>query len=888
MAAAKSYYAEGLERGDYYAGQELPGIWHGKAAAMLGLSGEIDRDHFHLLCENIRPDTFGKLNPREDKDRKVGYDFTFSAPKSVSILQGVVGDARITEAFRRVVRETMEIIETDAHVRVRIAGVVEDRKTGNLVWGEFTHFTSRAIDSISDPQLHCHCYAFNTSFDAAEQRFKAGEFFHIKRDAPYYEAIFHSKLAMALRKLGYGIENQRYGFEVRGVGKENIERFSRRAHEIEELAEELGIQGDKKAKDGLAARTRQAKNPTQSLDQMRTEWVLRLERESLTYLDPESHEAGKPVYSFAAVDLAIEGGFERKSVVPYRRLVAEALQQSLGDCRFEAIAEEMATREELVSHVINGQQLSTTTEVIREEKEIIEFLDQTRGTTAAIDPEFAVTNPLLDENQSEAVEALLRSRNRVFVIEGRAGTGKTTLMREAVDGIELTGIRVYTFAPTSEASHKVLKAEGFDHSETIQQLLVNESLQRDMRDAVIWVDEAGLLSSKEMNQLLQIADQQNARVVLSGDTRQHRSVERGDGLRLIVESHLVEVYETQRVHRQKVAGYRMAVEHLSRGELESGFDKLEELGAIHEFDQFSEKVAALAEDYVASLTQYSSVLVVSPTHRESELVTDQIRTRLVKDGALGNECRPLVVHRNRNLTMAQRKLPQFMSIGDVVKFHQNAPGGIRKGSVFNIVDITASGDVLLEGPGGENTSLRTLDVCAAKHYQIYKTEVLEVRVGDRLRVTQNTMSEDGARLYNGSVHTVAGFSSEGDVILAGGHVVRRDAGILDFGYVSTSHASQGKTSGKVIISQGRTSSAAASLEQFYVSVSRGRDAIAIYADDKFELLEDVRRTGERMLAKELLADRSASELEQAIELARQSGYDRDRDTAMLLELQGRS
>ncbi len=136
VAAAKSYFTEGLERGDYYlAGHELPGIWQGKVAGMLGLSGEVQAEPFHQLCDNVRPDTGSKLNPRADKDRKVGYDFTFSAPKSVSILYEVIGDERILEVFQRSVRETMHRIEADAHVRVRKAGAVDERKTGNLVWG---------------------------------------------------------------------------------------------------------------------------------------------------------------------------------------------------------------------------------------------------------------------------------------------------------------------------------------------------------------------------------------------------------------------------------------------------------------------------------------------------------------------------------------------------------------------------------------------------------------------------------------------------------------------------------------------------------------------------------------------------------------------------------
>ena len=265
LEAAKSYYVEGLGRGDYYAGTELPGVWGGEAAGMLGLAGEVGKDEFHLLCENRRPDTLGKLNPRMGRGRRIGSDFTFSAPKSVSILQGVIGDGRIVAVFQEAVRETMQRIEADAHVRVRRGGVVADRRTGNLVWGEFLHFTSRPVDGVSDPGLHQHNYVFQTSYDPVEERFKSAELFHVRRDAPYYEAVFHSLLAEGLRRLGYRIENKAYGFEIAGIGEENIKRFSRRAAEIEALAEELGISDNDRAKDGLAAKTRKSKPSHRSM-----------------------------------------------------------------------------------------------------------------------------------------------------------------------------------------------------------------------------------------------------------------------------------------------------------------------------------------------------------------------------------------------------------------------------------------------------------------------------------------------------------------------------------------------------------------------------------------------------------------------------------------------
>ena len=218
---AKSYYASGLEdtHGYYAGGEPASGFWFGNGAEQLGLSGDVAKDEFHLLCDNQRPDNFGKLNPRENDKRKIGYDITFSAPKGVSILQGVVGDRRIIDVFRKSVRETMRYIEQDVHVRVRKGGVVGTRKTSNLVYAEFTHYDSRPVDGLNDANLHCHCYCFNTSFDPVLRRFMAAELYRIVKDANYYQAIFHSKLAEGLAGLGYSIENKVFGFDVAGVGQ---------------------------------------------------------------------------------------------------------------------------------------------------------------------------------------------------------------------------------------------------------------------------------------------------------------------------------------------------------------------------------------------------------------------------------------------------------------------------------------------------------------------------------------------------------------------------------------------------------------------------------------------------------------------------------------------
>jgi conjugative relaxase-like TrwC/TraI family protein len=162
-AGAMSYYSTA----DYYSeGQELLGQWRGQGAERLGLAGGIDKATWDALCDNRDPMTGLPLTARRNQDRTVGYDFNFHVPKSVSVLYGLTQDNRILDAFQTSVDETMRDIEREMKTRVRMNGKNEERTTGNMAWGEFTHFTSRPVDGVPDPHLHAHCFVFNAGTQA--------------------------------------------------------------------------------------------------------------------------------------------------------------------------------------------------------------------------------------------------------------------------------------------------------------------------------------------------------------------------------------------------------------------------------------------------------------------------------------------------------------------------------------------------------------------------------------------------------------------------------------------------------------------------------------------------------------------------------------------------
>ena len=372
----------------------------------------------------------------------------------------------------------------------------------------------------------------------------------------------------------------------------------------------------------------------------------------------------------------------------------------MGNVAVDEIETEFSSRSELLTRQIDDFLYTTTREIVREEREILAFLERTRGTAPRLRRKYTPSKGIaLDTDQLAAVRALLKSRDRVFIIEGRAGTGKTTLMREAVAAIELGGNEVYTFAPTSEAAHNVLKSEGFENSETVQQLLINTKLQQEINGKILWVDEAGLLSSKDMNRLVKIADEQDARLILSGDTRQHHSVQRGDALRIMAESGLAKIAFTSRVHRQRKSLYKRIVELIAGNSPQMAFEKLNDMGAIHEIADKDKRLALIAEDYVESCKAHDSVLVVSPTHAEGDEITRSIRECLRAIGEIGREEKQVTTLESRSLTVAQRKQAMNYRLGDVVRFHRKTVQGFKSGDTLEIARVGLDGKVWVKAKG---------------------------------------------------------------------------------------------------------------------------------------------------------------------------------------------
>lgn len=852
---AKSYYTDGLSREDYYSeGQELPGHWGGKGAELLKLRGTVEREAFVALCENIDPSTGKRLTQRQADNRRVGYDINFHCPKSVSVIHALTGDKEILEAFQRSVQATMQEMECEMKTRVRAGGRYEDRKTGNMVWGEFYHFTARPVGGIPDPHLHAHCFVFNATFDGVEGRWKAGQFGDLKRDAPYFEAAFHARLAMSLREIGYHTTRGPKGWEITGVPTRVIEKFSRRTAEIERLAEVKGVKSAK-AKDQLGAATRENKRKGVTLQTLRQEWMEQLTIPEQFALDGvTAQKRSRPEYRpevapAQALEYALGKCFERQSAQPERTVLTHLLKRGVGSLTVEQgqlQLEAAKQRKHLVSREIGERPYCTTQEVLREERAMIRYARDGRGTCRPLNAE-STLDPMLTAEQATAAKALLASTDKVMVLRGRAGTGKTRLMKEVARSVEEGGRKLLAFAPSAAASRGLLRQEGFAGADTVANLLINKDLQRSVRGQVIWIDEAGQLGSRTMKQIFDLAEKTGSRVLLTGDTRQHNAVERGDALRLLEENAGLKSSEVKLIQRQR-ANYREAVQAISEGRIQEGFLQLDQLGAIKQLSG-QERYWQLAHDYVDTVVNGRSALVISPTHKEAHAVTRLVREHLRERellGPMGKECQ-LQTLVNLNLTEAERGDAASFEEGMVVQFQWKARGNFRMGERCPVCRV--DGEKVWVRKDGIDVRV-PLD--EAHKFQVFREEALPVAPGDLVRFTQNGYSHDRKhRVHNGSVHRIEGFTEMGDLLLENGWTIPKSYGHLAHGYVSTSYSSQGKTVDRVFIAHGQDSIPASSSEQFYVSVSRGRESVTIYTDDREELLRSVSKSGARKSAIEV-------------------------------------
>src|SRR6185503_16644817 len=362
---------------------------------------------------------------------------------------------------------------------------------------------------------------------------------------------------------------------------------------------------------------------------------------------------------------------------------------------------------------------------------------------------------------------------------------------------------------------------------------------------------------RQMLELLRLVRERNARVILSGDTRQHGAVEASDALFAIERHSGVRPIELHKIRRQdpalgrdfderkRIKQYREAVESAAAGKVGESFERLEKMGAVVACG-LGDQADKLADEYLRLAEQSASAVVVSQTWAEVHRVNARVRDALKAKGLLGANDATIEVLDKLDLTNAQKRDERFYPKEAVVVFNQKIREAAlgTKGKLSGIVKAGLLVDVGGRFVTVSNKMLDRISVCL--------TRECDVSTGDRLHLKANRKLASGGRATNGELVTVKSVRPDGGVELTDGRIL--DSSFREFlpGYAVTSYGSQGKTVDYVLFSDS-TIKAATNAQQWYVTISRGRRGIRIFTPDKQQLRENVTRSGHRPLALELAA-----------------------------------
>jgi len=862
MTGGAGYAQRHLEHSDYYdEGRRVQGEWHGQGAELLGLRREVTREQFEAVREGLHPETGEFLRPRHSADRidangseqskgRSLYDLTFSAPKSVSIQALVGGDERLIAAHDKAVREALAEAENYAAARIRLKGANEDRATANWIVAAYRHDTSRELD----PQLHTHAVTANLTFDGVEGRWKALQASGLYERRAYLTEVYRNALAREVYGLGYEIEPRRdskgrdHGFEIRGVSDELLEKYSVRSAQRDAAIERFTVEhGRKPTNNEVAVLVREsradklAEISTERLRQQQQARLLPEEGRALRNLHKKSlkharHNPFGPLREAESLQHAKEHLFERSSVVRDHELMTEALRHGRGKIDRRQLRGTLELEQSQGVLIRAGNNLATRESLEREQR-MIATVDGGIGRYERLGGKRKFSpSERLREEQRRAVHQILNSQDFAVNLRGAAGTGKTATLTEIARGLRDAGREVLAVAPTRGAVEELQKV-GFRDAMTISRLLEDPKAQAALQGRVLVVDEAGMVSGRQMEGLLKLAEREEARILFSGDTRQLQSVEASDALRILERESKMKSVSLTAVQRQTQAEYRDAIQTL-RHSPEQGLEKLEKLGAVREVP-YLERAQAVASAYRA-LTSDSdrTVLVVAGTHEEIGKITDAIREDMKHRGELERGV-VSVRYVPQQWTQAQKKDLVNYKSGQVLLFHRSSHG-IEKHEALTVERTDKSGIVARDQHGME----RTVSPSQARSFSVHERQQIEVAPGDRLLLTGNRR-DAGFRATNGELVKVRDVDS-GRISLEDGRTLPANFREFDHGYAVTAHRSQGKTVDAVILSAD-----AMKQELFYVGASRGRHEIVVVTSDREQLRDLLGTSTARPSATEL-------------------------------------
>lgn len=852
---ARNYF----ENDTYFINNELEqGSFYGGLKNDLGLS-DFNLKDFDAILNGRHPSSgeqlikLSKKDLEENGDRKrSACDLTFAADKSISILYEISSDevkAQIREAFTKSIDEALDFAEanySNSKSRDNIKGAEAQAK---MIFTRFNHSESRN----NDMHLHEHCLAINLIKDK-EGQFRSVEFNQIMANHQLIGQIQRNSFAQKLQKLGYEVEitNAKVGsFSLKNVAKELRDKFSTRSDDIKKEMEASG-QTSYKATHTAQKQTAKWKDKNKDRLGIQEENIGRLKEAGA---DIESIKAKtenleiRKMTAKAAVEIAISDVTDKKSVFTKEDILKHALKVSLTtDVSLENIQKEFENYEDLIT-IDKSRNEYTTKEVLQKEEYIFSKKDlktfkvtEDKEQISEAIKEFEKEKGFeLKDGQNSLAHTILTTDSQFIVAQGVAGAGKSTSLEIVKNVAEANDIKVVALAPTGTATDNLAKEAGISESYTVAKFI--QSGGAEIRDAVVIIDEAGMLGLRDTHELVKIAEANNLKLVFSGDQNQKKSIEQGD----IFSGLQRQGFETVRLNegnRQKNDLMKTAVASILDKDISAALEILKD--TTKEITDSDERLKAAQEEY---LKDRHNSLLITTTNSDRRALNSSIRSFLVENGEI-TESQTFETREVPSMSNLEKRSAIYYQAGEKVYLSKNI-GSISAGREAKILSVDIDKNTLeIEHTFKDKVFTETVDLSKqGNSLNLFKDTKTELGIGDQIIMKKN---DTKLGLKNGQIGKITAIRE--DEITVKFDKDEKTFLINQYKYIAhayaiTDFASQGKTTDKVIAV---ANSQAASFNDFYTQITRAKNEAHIITDDIEELKTRAARDSQKLNASEML------------------------------------
>ncbi|MEW5832333.1 MAG: MobF family relaxase [Campylobacterota bacterium] len=820
---------------------------------------------------------------------RAGFDITFSAPKSVTIAGLVGGDERVIKAHEEAVKTAMGYIQENfAQTRVRDGeGGRERVNTENLTVAQFNHYTSRSAEGQTpDPQLHTHNFVFNAT-QTADGKWQSLEPQQIYAAQKFADQIYQNELANKMEKLGYAVEWEKHGqnhtMEIKGISQELKDMYSKRTEQIEnhleKMAEEKGRDLTTAEKQIGKLETRSAKE-AQDINKLREDWNIQAAERGYTQESLKEgmrgHESDKRIVESVngAISEAIKTTTDQKAVFSNHDVTFEALKASRGQFSLAELKEAAQNSKELVS--LNAADAKnaktekfTSKEMAAAEARIINAVENGKDASIrllnanefkeAVQGRESFSG--LTQGQKKSVEMIATSSDRFMGIQGDAGTGKTTMLKELkslVDEKMPGKVELVGLAATGKAASEIEAASGVK-SQTIDSFLGKETIKAEEGKQQIWVvDEASMLGTKKMDAIMDRAEKAGARVVFVGDDKQLKAVDAGDMFGKLQEEGKMQFSVMDESLRQKTDTTKEVVQAFKDvAQLEKGMERLQSEGRIVEAKaETNEKgievrdMQPVKEQLVTNAVNdytekgLNSTIVLTSTNKEKSEFNDAIRSKLQENGKIGKDDRQIKTLEQKSLNQHDAKLAMSYEKGDIL-VSKGMQGDIKAGMQTRIVDTSKDANQLkVEYTRQDGVTVQKwIDAEKAAKFTAYTEKEKSFSTGEKISFTKN---DKDLGVKNGETAIITSIAEDGKITatMEGGKAVTFDSKTyqnIDHAYAMTTYKSQGQSVDNVHV-YAHSKEGINNHNAGYVQMSRAKQELTLYTDNAQALTEKYKET----------------------------------------------